>query len=143
MNIKTRFLYDEVKRPISYEEWLEEPGIKDEIGCRVLVTHKILGDSLTDRLGLISTTIQEAFANSLSKKGAKPLSLEVDIEDNISYRAKEITAIIKTEHGASLQEFAGVVYNHAQEFYRQVREWEDKSFWEYITWWIKRVHKNR
>ena len=127
--------------PKTYEEWLLNQGEQNEIGLKCLITYQILRDRRKEVFDSMFNITKEAFEKTLFDKGHKPVAITFEREDDPTIRAREIIAIIDAQQGASLEEFAGVIYAQARDFYNQVQNWETKSLWQYIKWVFKRRFK--
>lgn len=122
----------------SYEEWVLSAGMSNELGAKILITYSILRDAHKGVIDSAFNATKATFERVLFESGSIPQSIEYIKEDDAFLRAREITTLVCTYQGASLQEFAPVVYAQARDFYNQVEIWKGMSLWGYIKHWIKR-----
>ena len=122
----------------SYEEWLLSSGETEELGVNTLFTFMLL-KQLTD--GAVDRTFEimrDAFKGAFFEKGLKSKEMTFYAEDDPCLRARELGLLVKAEIGATPEEFVGVVYAQARDFYNQVEMWKNKSLWGYIKHWFVR-----
>lgn len=128
-----------IRKPQSYQEWLLTANKEDVLGAKMLLTFHLLKQIKRDGVQKAFEVAKDSFERALFDKGYIPKTIEFNFQDDIELRAKELTTIIDAQQGASLQDFAGVAYADAVNFYNQVGIWERKSLWQYIKWWLERT----
>lgn len=127
-----------MKQPQIYEEWLLAKDEQGELGAKMLVTSAILRDGHKEILNKAFEIVRDAFTKKLFEDGTKPLRIELFREYDASLGGWEIMSALETQHGATLEEFAGHIYADAASFYCQLENWKHKSLWQYIKWAFKR-----
>ncbi len=125
-------------KPKTYEEWLLTANEPSQLGVQALITHSLLRDAHKKVLHATFKVFEDAFERTLFEKGLKPKSIAFHAEEDCLLKAKAITGLIETTQGATLEQFAPVIYKQASDFYNEIKVWENKSLWDYIKWIIKR-----
>ena len=123
----------------SYEEWLAHAGERQELGAKSLITYKLLQDAHKEAFEILFDITRDSFTKILFDSGVKPYTMVFNTEEDATIRVKELLTRIETYQGASLEDFAGMIYAQARDFYNQVKQWENKSLWQYLKWWFKRT----
>ena len=124
----------------SYTEWLANAGKEEaQLGLQILLTHSILKDRHKNVTKAVFNTVMDSFERALFDNGSKPLSISFQTDYMADLKAKELSSFLETYQGASLENYAGKVFRDAEEFYNQVKVWENKSLWQYIKWWFRRL----
>ena len=123
---------------VNYEEFLLKAGEKDELGLKTIVTYSILTRLKDGVMVKVFDLMRKGIAKAIFERGAKPKSLTMEVREDGEIEGKDLTALIETEGGASLQDFAGFIYTQAANLHSQVGNWENKPLWGYVKWWLSR-----
>ena len=127
---------EEIK-PIEYEKWQKQEGGEVEFGTQSLITWKIQ-DRLIELENKIGELMGKSLARSLFTNGRRFKKLETEIEQDASLRADKIYAFMKTVQGDLPIEYLGMAHNAWLEEYTRRLNWENKSLWQYIEYWLRR-----
>ena len=141
--IRQRVMLNYTNKLQTYEEWLLDSKETSELGVKLLVTSALLKETSGKLVETLFDAVRDAYKAVVFREGIEPLSIEFIGENDATMRGREISSLIKAQHGSSLQEYGGVIYTHASKFYNEVKVWENKSLWGYVKWWIQMKFKGK
>ncbi len=124
---------------VTYQDWVKTAGVESEWGIKAIATDKFIGDvrGYQDTLGRMMGT---AIARKIVSGGLRPKDLTVELQRDAFLGGTEILVMEEVIQGDLPTEYLGLAYNAWQEEQCKRLNWENKSLWQYIKYWVRRSY---
>ncbi len=127
-------------RTITYEDWSKMKGRESEWGIKAIVTDKLLRDN-TERVAIVGKQMGNAVASALQRNGLRAQGKPaIELERDALLRGTEVILVTNTLNGESPEEYVGMAFQAWQEEQTHRMNWENKSLWGYIKYWVRRSY---
>ena len=123
----------------TFQEWLSKAGTKEELGLSLLATYALLKENHRIFSDAAFNVTKDAFERALFDKGFKPEAITFASDEDLSMGGRRLTAVVQATQGSSAEEYLPVLYNETSKLFNQVKQWENKSLWQYIRFVIWRL----
>jgi len=123
--------------PIEYERWREKKGEYSWIECPVMVEDKVRQCEIVIKKAAEGMAL--AIAGKLFESGAKVGEPNVEIINRPIEHRWVFNADVRTEYECLPEQYTYMAYNMWQREYNIRVEWENKSLWQYVKHWLKRL----
>jgi hypothetical protein len=130
-----------MKRPITYRQWAKQAGKSEELGAKALIADRLYKELGKAKIpSIIAPQLADTIAKGFLNYGVEPFfpqtNIELWIEDDRSYRAKEFGVVIDGIQGKRPIQYLAVAYYAWQQAQGKVNEWENKDLAEYLQHWL-------
>lgn len=123
--------------PINYERWSEKRGGETWIECPFFVADEVRRYEST--IIKVADEMGKAIARKLFESGAKTGIPNVYISRDIVVHGWVFNADVKAENECLPEQYTYMAYNMWRRERSARVEWENKSLWQYIKHWLKRL----